>query len=139
MTNPYVPPAASATQPTPQLTPQLTPQEERSWSIGVHAVTGAAMVLSAGTLGFVAALVVYLMYRDRGPFVRHHSANALNIQLTALLWGVGVFLFGIVTIGVGWALFAVIPFVAGALHLLGALAASRGEWTTPPLTIRFVR
>ncbi|GGO88824.1 hypothetical protein GCM10011584_16750 [Nocardioides phosphati] len=131
MTNPYAPKPTSA--------PQLTPQEERSWSIGVHAVTGAAMVLSAGTLGFVAALVVYLMYKDRGPFIRHHAANALNIQLTALVWGVAVLVFGILTIGVGWLLFAVIPFVAGALHLLGALAASRGEWTTPPLTIRFVR
>jgi len=131
MTNPYAPQPATATP--------LTPQEERSWSIGVHVVTGIAMVLSAGTLGFVAALVVYLMYKDRGPFVRHHSANALNIQLTALVWGVAIFVFGILTIGVGWILFAVIPFVAGALHLLGALAASRGEWTTPPLTIRFVR
>ncbi|HSX68851.1 DUF4870 domain-containing protein [Nocardioides sp.] len=129
--NPYAPPPASAIQ--------LTPQEERSWSIGVHVVTGAAMVLSAGTLGFVAALVVYLMYKDRGPFVRHHSANALNIQLTSLVWGVAVFVFGIVTIGVGWALFLVIPFVAGALHLLGAMAAFRGEWTNPPLTIRFIR
>jgi uncharacterized Tic20 family protein len=131
MTNNYAPPPAAV--------PQLTPQEERSWSIGVHVVTGAAMVLSAGTLGFVAALVVYLMYKDRGPFVRHHSANALNIQLTALVWCAAVAVLGIVTIGTGWLLFAVIPFVAGALHLIGALAASRGEWTTPPLTIRFVR
>ncbi|MDO7868134.1 DUF4870 domain-containing protein [Nocardioides jiangxiensis] len=129
--NPYAPqPGAGA---------QLSPQEERNWSIGVHVVTGAAMVLSAGTLGFVAALVVYLMYKDRGPFIRHHAANAVNIQLTALLWGAAVLVLGIVTLGLGWFLFAVIPFVAGALHLLGALAASRGEWTTPPLTLRFVR
>jgi uncharacterized Tic20 family protein len=131
MTNPYAPPPAAAAQ--------LTPQEERSWSIGVHVVTGAAMVLSAGTLGFVAALVVYLMYKDRGPFIRHHAANALNIQLTALVWAVAVAVLGVLTIGVGWFLFAAIPFAAGALHLLGAFAASRGEWTTPPLTIRFVR
>lgn len=129
--NPYAPPTPSTTQ--------LTPQEERSWSIGVHVVTGAAMVLSAGTLGFVAALVVYLMYKDRGPFIRHHAANALNIQLAALLWCVAVAIFGVLTIGVGWLLFAVIPFVAGALHLLGAFAASRGQWTNPPLTIRFIR
>lgn len=131
MTNPYAPQPATATP--------LTPQEERSWSIGVHLVTGAAMVLSAGTLGFVAALVVYLMYKDRGPFVRHHAANALNIQLTALVWAVAIGILGIVTIGIGWLLFAVIPFAAGALHALGAYAASKGEWTTPPLTIRFVR
>ena len=42
-----------------------------------------ATVLSGGFLGFVAALVMYLIYRDRGPFVRAHSANALNIQIIA--------------------------------------------------------
>ena len=40
-------------------------------------------MLSGGFLGFVAALVMYLVFRDRGPFVRHHSANALNIQIIA--------------------------------------------------------
>ena len=35
-----------------------------------HVVPLAATVLSAGTLGFVGSLVVFLLYKDRGPFVR---------------------------------------------------------------------
>ena len=48
-----------------------------------HGIALAVTVLSGGFLGFVSALVMYLIVRDRGPFVRHHSANALNIQIIA--------------------------------------------------------
>lgn len=121
----------------PGAAPALTPEQERSWAIGTHAATGAATALSFGTLGFVAALVVFLLYKDRGPFVRHHVANALNIQLNGLLWAaVSVVLMLVL---VGFVLLAAVPIVMVALHLLGALAASRGEWTNPPLTIRFIR
>ena len=131
------PSAQNPYAPQPSTPAPLSPQEERSWAIGVHLVTGAAMALSLGTLGFVAALVVYLMYKDRGPFVRHHAANALNVQLNALLWLVIGIVLAIVLIGL--AVIFLVPIVAVVLHVLGALAASRGEWTNPPLTIRFVR
>jgi hypothetical protein len=126
--NPYSPQPGSAA---------LTPEQERTWAVGTHAVTGAATALSAGTLGFVAALVVFLLYKDRGPFVRHHVANALNIQLNGLLWAiVGAIL---IIVLVGFVVLAAVPIVMVVLHVLGAVAASRGEWTNPPLTIRFIR
>lgn len=127
--NPYTPHPGAA--------PALTPEQERTWAVGTHAVTGAATAFSAGTLGFVAALVVFLLYKDRGPFVRHHVANALNIQLNGLLWAVIGAILAIVLIGL--AVLAAVPIVMVVLHVLGALAASRGEWSNPPLTIRFIR
>ena len=33
-------------------------------------------------LSFVGPLVIYLVYKDRDPFVRRHAANALNVQIT---------------------------------------------------------
>ena len=47
-----------------------------------HAIPLVAMVVSAGTLGFVASLVLYVIYKDRGPFVRENAVNSLNIQIT---------------------------------------------------------
>ena len=64
-------PYAAAPQP-------LTPTEERTWATIGHVVPLAATVLSAGTLGFVGSLVVYLLYKDRGPFVRAHTANSVS-------------------------------------------------------------
>jgi uncharacterized Tic20 family protein len=43
----------------------LTPEQERSWATLSHVIPLVAMVLSAGTLGFVGSLVIYLMYKDR--------------------------------------------------------------------------
>jgi uncharacterized Tic20 family protein len=114
----------------------LTPQQERTWALTAHAIAGAAMVLSAGTLGFVAALVIYLVYKDRGPFVRQHAADAVNIQLNALIWfAVGYLL---VLVLIGFALLFVIPFFAGILHIVGAVKAYEGKYHWSPLTIRFV-
>jgi uncharacterized Tic20 family protein len=121
----------------PGSAPSLTPDQERTWALTAHAIAGAAMVLSAGTLGFVAALVIYLVYKDRGPFVRQHAADAVNIQLNALIW----FAIGwvLVLVLVGFAVLFVIPFVAGILHAVGAVKAYDGQYHWSPLTIRFVR
>lgn len=117
----------------------LSPAQERTWGMLTHVAVGAATVLSAGFLGFVAAFVVYLMYKDRGPFVRHNAANAMNIQINALIWVVIIGIFGLITIGLGWFLFAVIPVVMVVLHALAAIQASNGEWYNPPFTIRFIK
>ena len=102
------------------------------------------MILSAGTLGFVAALVVYLIYKDKGPFIRQHSADAVNIQLNSLMWAVifGVVgaILAIVLVGfLFWALIGAIPVVALILHVIGAIKAYNGEIHWSPFTIRFVK
>jgi uncharacterized protein len=115
----------------------VSPSEERTMGTLAHAIPLVAMVVSAGFLGFVASLVLYLTYKDRGPFARENAANSLNIQITTgiiLLISLPLML---VLVGfLTWGLALVFAFV---LHLLGALKANRGEWWTPPLTLRLVR
>src|SRR4051794_16816119 len=115
----------------------ISPAEERTMGTLAHAIPLVAMVVSAGFLGFVASLVLYVMYKDRGPFARENAANSLNIQITTgivLLVSLPLML---VLVGfVTWGLALVFAFV---LHLLGALRANRGEWWRPPLTLRLVR
>src|SRR3954449_6947070 len=60
----------------------ISPAEERTMGTLAHAIPLVAMVVSAGTLGFVASLVLYFIYKDRGPFVRENAVNSLNIQIT---------------------------------------------------------
>ena len=117
--------------------PTVSPAEERSLGTIAHAVPLVAMVLSAGFLGFVGSLVVYLMYKDRGPFVRAHAANSLNVQIiTGIVLLVSL---PLMLVLVGFATYGIALAVAFVLHLLGALKAHRGEWWTPPLTPRIVR
>jgi hypothetical protein len=125
--NPYARNAASS---------ELTAQQERVWATTTHAIAGAAMILSAGTLGFVASLVIYLVYKDKGPFIRQHAADAMNIQLNALLWAILGFILALILIG--FAILAVVPIVATVLHVVGAIKAYNGETHWSPLTIKFV-
>ena len=117
--------------------PTVSPEQERSLGAIAHAVPLVAMVASAGLLGFVGSLVIYLMYKDRGPFVRAHAANSLNVQIiTGIVLLVSVPLMFVL---VGFITYGIAFVVALVLHLIGALKAHRGEWWNPPMTPRMVR
>lgn len=125
-TPPYSPPPAYGAAAPP---PPMSPADEKLWSTLVH--------LGGLFFGFLAPLIGYLVLKDRGPFVRAHTATALNFQLTLLIaYAVGGIL-TIVFIG-----FFVI-FAAYVLNIVfcivAAVQANRGEWYTYPLSIPFVR
>src|SRR5512139_4131209 len=129
---PYPPPRPAMAPPNP-----MSPADERTTGLAAHGVALGATVLSGGFLGFVAALVMYLVYRDRGPFVRHHAANALNVQIIAgivmlVSLPLMLVLIGFVTFAAAW-LFAVV------VHVIGMVKANNGEWWNPPMTPQFVK
>ncbi len=106
-----------------------------------HVVGGAAMVLSGGFLGFVGSLVIYLMYKDRGPFVRAHAANSLNVQITAAIGFLVGWLLTITIIGaiIGIPILIAVFIWAVVVHIIGAVKANNGEWWTPPMTPSFIK
>lgn len=122
----------------PGNTPTMSPQDERTWGAIAHGAALVAMILSAGFLGFLGSLAVYIVYKDRGPFVRAHAANSVNVQITMFMWLV-ISIPLILVLGLGFLTFLAAPVVAGLLHLIGAMKAYQGEWWNPPLTPRFVK
>lgn len=125
----------------------MSPEDERTWGAISHGGAVVAMICSAGFLGFVASIAVYVIHKDRGPFVRAHAANSLNIQITMFIWLVvlGILTIPIAVLTLGLGLVVMLPalgaafLVAGVLHVIGALKAYNGEWWNPPLTPRFVK
>jgi uncharacterized protein len=96
--------------------------------------------LSVPFLGPCVPLVIYLLWRHRSGYVRWHSAQALNLSLTMILYGVCAVIAGAIlaldSIGVA---FAVIIPLAAALWLASAgyalaagLAADRGGFRRFP-------
>ncbi|HQG16604.1 MAG TPA: DUF4870 domain-containing protein [Ornithinibacter sp.] len=119
----------------------MKPTDERTAGMAAHGGTLAATILSSGTLGFVCALVLYLVFRDRGPFVRHHAANALNVQITA---GIAILLGIVLTITIIGAIIGIPLMIAAVVwaiivHIIGAVKANNGEWWSPALTPQFVK
>lgn len=115
----------------------MSQNDEKTWATLAHAIPAIAMVVSAGTIGFIASLVIYLVVKDRGPFVRAHAANAFNVQLTALI---GLIVSGLLMLVlVGFILYPLVVVACVVIHVIGAMKANNGEWWTPPVTIPFVK
>ena len=108
---------------------QLSPADEKLWATLTH--VGGIL------FHWLAPLIAYLVLKDRGPFVRWHTRQALNFQLTILIaylvGGVLCLVFiGIFVLLAAW----VLNIVFG---ILAAMAANRGEFYRYPLAIEFVR
>lgn len=85
---------------------------------------------------FFAALIGYLVLRDRGPFVRAHTAAALNFQLTLLIAFVAGAILSIVVIGIFIMLAAAVLNVV--FSIIAAVKAGNGAWYQYPMSIKFV-
>ena len=93
-----------------------------------------------GFLGrFLGPLIISLVKKDDHPFVAEQSKEALNFQLTLLIWFAGATV--IVFASCGILFFApLIPWLMQIiLGIVGAVAANKGEAYRYPMTIRFVK
>ena len=117
------PPASPYQAPTP-----MNPSDEKLWATLIH--VGGIL------FGFLPALIGYLVLKDRGPFIRAHTATALNFQLTLLIAYVVGSILTIVLVGF-LVIFAayILTIVFG---IMAALAANKGEYYSYPLTIKFL-
>lgn len=135
-----------ATPPPPHIPAPPAPMlesEARTIAMLIHIIAAAVIVLSGGTLAFVVPLVMWLIYRERSALIDYHGKLNLNLQITVVVAWIAAGIIGLVTFGIG--LFVTIP-LAGAyaiyalvMSIIAGVKASRGEYTTIPMVIRFVR
>lgn len=86
--------------------------------------------------GFIGPLIIYLTSGRDDPFVRHHSAESLNFQITVLIAYIVSFV--LILVLVGLLMLMVVGIGALVLEIVGSVAAYRGEWWRYPVNIRFV-
>ena len=106
-----------------------------------HASSLIAMVISAGWLSFVGPLVMWLLYKDRSPFVRQAAAGSFNFNIGLWVMSVVGWIFIITVIGIpiGLILLAV-SFLAQVIgHIVGTLRATRGRTMNYPFQIKILR
>ena len=113
---------------------QLSPTDERTWSIAAHL---SPFLASFVGLPFLGPLVIYLVFRDRGPFVRHHAAQALNFQIIVAIGLLISIPLMFVVIGIFTAI--AIGIAAIVLQIVAAIEANNGKWYRDPLTPDWVK
>ena len=122
-------PAYGAPQPYGAAQPALSDADQRMWSMLAH--------LGGILFGFLAPLIVFLVQKERGDFVRRQSTEALNWQITmaigqfisAILWVIVVGILGSIAFGIATVVFGIIA----------GLAVNRGEDYRYPWALRLVK
>lgn len=109
--------------------PPLRPDEERTWAIVGHLTPLVG-------LSFIAPLVIWLVFRGRGPYLENQAKESLNFQLTLLIaYVVG----GVLTvIGIGLLILLAAWVVSVIFGIMAAIAVSKYEWYRYPISIRMV-
>jgi uncharacterized Tic20 family protein len=114
--------------------PAAVPEQERTWAVLAHLT---AFLTAWFAFGFIGPLVILLVRGDRSPFVRYHAVEAVNFNLSVLIYAAISGLLAFVLIGIPMLI------VLGLIYLVtvitGASRASAGRQYRYPITIRFVR
>jgi uncharacterized Tic20 family protein len=106
----------------------LSPSDEKLWATLVH--VGGIL------FNWIPALIGYLVLKDKGPFVRTHTATALNFQITIFIayvigWILSIVFVGLFILLAAWVLNIVFSIIA-------AVKANQGQFYTYPIAIKFV-
>ena len=144
----------------PSLESSSPAETDRHWAAMAHLSALLLALLTswaAGVAGAVAALVVWLLKKDDAPFVAEHAREALNFNLSMVIYACGavaafIALVGATVLTLGIGLILTLP--AGILLALACAAiavlwlvcsviatvkAWKGETYRYPLSIRLVR
>ena len=124
-------PPMGAPQPGQQ---PLSPDQERLWAMLAHLLSIVAAYIA---LGFLAPLIVLLLFGPRSAYVRAHAVESLNFNLSWLLYGVIAVILALVLIG--FLILVVLGIAYVVLVIIASVKANNGEVYRYPVTIRFVR
>lgn len=108
--------------------PLMNDSDQRMWATLGH--------LSGFLFGFLGPLVIYLVMKDKGHFIRNQSLEALNFQITLTIAMIVSAILIIVVIGI--VMMLAFGLAALVLMIMAAIAANRGEEYRYPLTLRLV-
>ncbi len=98
---PSVPPSPPPAPGPAEMLP-LSPSEERTWAMLAH--LSILLNLASGFLGIIAALVIYLVYKDRSRYVAYQSMQSFIFQL--ITWAGGG-----VLIAIAWVLSGILSAI----------------------------
>src|SRR5665647_3311262 len=107
----------------------MTDAEQRQWAMFSH--------LGGILFGFVPALVIWLVFKERGRLVDEQAKEALNFQIT---WNIALIIASLTfVILIGIVLFPLV-YIGGVIFMVMAgMAANKGQAYRYPVTLRLIK
>ena len=133
------PPSSPAPPPNPAPVPSSA---ERNWCLWCHLSALAGYIIPLGTI--LGPLIVWQMKRTEFPSVDYHGREALNFQISVLIYILSTAMVALVGtfFCIGWLLIPVvcaIPVVSLVLTIIAGIKAGDGVPYRYPFTIRLVK
>ena len=126
------------TDATPAPAAPLTPAEDKQWASFAHL---------GGIIGFLPSLIIWLIFKARGPVTDVEAKEALNFQITAAIAQVAVFILNAiltaVTFGIwgfiGWILPLAVWVMSLIWSIMGFQKVNAGGSYRYPVSIRLIK
>ncbi|MGB8341180.1 MAG: DUF4870 domain-containing protein [Chthoniobacterales bacterium] len=122
------------TYPAPPPLPALT--NVRTWAALCHAsaLLGVFLHFPGHLIG---PLIVWLVKRGDAPEIDAHGKEALNFQISMLIYNIVAVVFCLILIG--FVFLAILWVLNAVLVIIAAIEASDGKFYRYPMTIRFIQ
>ena len=114
---------------------QLLEDQARTWAMICHLSAFVGIIIPFGSI--IAPLVIWLIKRAESPFIDDQGKEALNLQLSVLVYAIisGLLIY----IFIGYLLLLALIIFNYVMVIMAALKANRGEMFRYPLCIRFIK
>ncbi len=120
-----------------------TTSDDRTMATLCHISTFAGFFFPFGNI--IAPLVIWLMQKDKSPYVDFHGKEAINFQISLFIYGLVGGIIGFILILVVVGIFLLLALIPGLFIfwivavIVAAVKANQGEWWEYPLSIRILK
>ena len=135
-----VPPPNNVTAPPPA--PVGTPSaEERQWAMFAHLSALAGCIIPFGSI--IGPLVIWQIKKNEMPFVDDQGKEATNFNITMLIICVALWIFTIITFGIGilitFPAFVLVGLAWLIFTIIAGIKANEGVAYRYPFAIRLIK
>lgn len=110
-------------------------EAERLYALFTHL---SLLIVHLIGIPILPALIMWLIKKDKSPFIDDHGREALNFQISLTIYFVALIPLAVISCGIGAIL--AIPMYILAIYgmVVGAIAAHKGQYFRYPMCIRLV-
>lgn len=111
--------------------------DERTFALLMHLTLMGHVVLWG--IAIIAPFIMWNTKKNESPFLDDHGREALNFQISLIIYTFLIVPLGLLTCGLGFFVFPILLYVLGIIGMIqAAIAANRGEFYRYPMTFRII-
>jgi uncharacterized Tic20 family protein len=112
-------------------------KDARMWAMFCHLAGLAGYVIPVGISSIIAPLIIWQIKKNEFPFVDEHGKEAVNFQISMLLYTIISIPFVLICIGV--IMLIAIGIINIVCLIIAAIKANNGEHYRYPICCRFIK